>query len=175
MGQDLGIDIETDYPAKEDQDVRMVALENLSPIHYYAAPEEELDTSLIKRIAYKSTFLEKENWGLITNNYSAGWWYLEIYMPNNEVIKIKRYSYFEDPELGLYKIPKEYGGRDDVLFIVQEPNSMHMEQVSAGMYVIRPKNYKETPQYKEQQAIEQEKQDTIKREEARKSFKKRRG
>jgi len=171
MGDKVGLNIEKHYPAKEDQDVRMVALKDLSP--NYSVPPEERDISLIKEVAYKQTFFEKENWGLIKSNYSAGWWYLEIYMPKGDVIKIKRYASYRRPDIELYKIPKENGGRDDVLFIVQEPNSMHMEQ-QAGMYVIRPRNYKETPQYKEQQAIEKQKQEKLKAAAARKSLKKRR-
>jgi len=171
MGKANNIDLKKHYPAKEDQDVRMVALKDLSP--NYSVPPEERDISLIKEVAYKQTVFKKENWGLIKSNYSAGWWYLEIYMPKGDVIKIKRYASFRRPDIELYKIPKEYGGREDVLFIVQEPNSMHMEQ-QAGMYVIRPRNYKETPQYKEQQAIEKQKQEKLKAAAARKSLKKRR-
>lgn len=130
-------DIEKHYPAKEDQDVRIVELQDMSPVHYYAPPKE-LDTSLIKKIDYESTYYEEKK-GLDSFKYSAGWWYLEIYMPLGDTIKIKRYSYFQDPELRLYKIPGAYDGRYDVLFIVQKPNPVHMEQV-AGMYVIRPKD-----------------------------------
>ncbi|MCF6349275.1 MAG: hypothetical protein L3J20_13440 [Flavobacteriaceae bacterium] len=130
-------DLEEHYPAKEDQDIRMVELQDMSPVHYYAPPKE-LDTSLIKKIDYESTYYEEKK-GLDSFKYSAGWWYLEIYMPLGDTIKIKRYSYFQDPELRLYKIPGAYDGRYDVLFIVQKPNPVHMEQV-AGMYVIRPKD-----------------------------------
>ena len=94
-------------------------------------------------------------------------------MPNGETIKIKRYASFRRPDLDFYKIPAIYGGRDDVLFIVQEPNPIHLEQ-TAGMYVIRPKNYKETPEYKEQQEKNKEKEHVLKKEADKKALKKRR-
>ncbi len=125
------------YPAKEDQDVRMAELQNLAPRWYHKGFEER-DTSLIKKVDYESTYYEEKG-GLDSFKYSAGWWYLEIYMPLGDTLKIKRYSYFEAPELGLYKIPAAHDGRYDVLFIVQEPHPIHMEQV-AGMYAIRPKD-----------------------------------
>ncbi|WP_026449543.1 hypothetical protein [Aequorivita capsosiphonis] len=60
-----------------------------------------------------------------------------------------------------------------MLFIIQEPNEIHPEQVG-GMYVIRPKNYKETPQYKAQEAKEQEKDKERKQKESQEAVKKRR-
>jgi len=130
-------DLKQQYPAKEDQDVRMVALEDMSPTYY--VPPNERDTQLIREMDYVETLYKKENWGLIDVGYSAGWWYLEIYMPLGDTLKIKRYASFESPDIQLYKIPDAYGGRQDVLFIVQELKDMHMAQVG-GMYAIRPKD-----------------------------------
>lgn len=130
--------LEEQYPPKEQQNARMLELENLAPLWYHKGFEER-DTSLIKMIDYESTFYTEENFGLIKQGYSAGWWYLEVYMPLGDTLRIKRYSYFEDPDLKLYKIPAAYGGRNDVLFIVQKPKSSHAEQV-AGMYAIRPRD-----------------------------------
>ena len=131
-------DLKTRYPPKEDQDIRMVELKNLAPVFYYGKPEK-LDTQLIKKIDYESTYFKEVDKGLNQYNFSAGWWYLEIYTPLGETIKIKRYSNFEDPELMLYKIPDAYGGRQDVLFIVQNPEELFMSQVG-GMYAIRPRD-----------------------------------
>ncbi len=133
-------DLEEQYPPKEDQDVRMVALQDLSP-KYFIAPNER-DTQLIREMGYESTEYQEIDKGLISYGYSAGWWYLEVYMPLGDIIKIKRFSSFKNPDLQLYSIPNAYGGRQDVLFLVQEPKNMHASQV-AGMYVIRPKNPKQ--------------------------------
>ena len=137
MGNANDINIKKLYPPKEDQDIRMVALDDLSP-KYFIAPNER-DTQLIREMEYESTEYEEIDKGLISYGYSAGWWYLEVYMPLGDVIKIKRFSSFKNPDLQLYSIPNAYGGRQDVLFIVQESNPMHASQV-AGMYVIRPKD-----------------------------------
>ncbi|SHJ77406.1 hypothetical protein SAMN04488513_108139 [Pseudozobellia thermophila] len=126
------------YPPKEDSDVRMVELENLAPVWYHKGFKDR-DTSLIKMVDYESTYFEKVDQGLNQYGFSAGWWYLEIPMPLGDTIRIKRYSNYEDPELKLYKVPKEYGGREDVLFIVQKPEELFPEQVG-GMYAIRPRD-----------------------------------
>jgi len=132
------INLEKQYPAKEDQNVRLVELKNLAPIFYYGKPEK-LDTHLIKRIDYESIYFKEVDKGLNQYNFSAGWWYLDIYMPLGDTIRIKRYSNYEDPELMLYKIPDAYGGREDVLFIVQNPEEIFPNQVG-GMYAIRPRD-----------------------------------
>jgi len=147
--KNLSKNIKQQYPPKEDQDIRMVELQGLSPVFYFDPPEK-LDTQLIKKIDYESTYY-KEKKGLDSFQYSAGWWYLEIYMPLGDTLRIKRYSYFEDPELRLYKIPDAYDGRQDVLFIVQKPKNAHIEQV-AGMYAIRPKDSKQ-PQRRYSQIV----------------------
>ncbi|CAM4376433.1 hypothetical protein ZORO111903_17015 [Zobellia roscoffensis] len=126
------------YPEKEDQDLQMVDLRDLAP-EYYHPQQGATDNNLIKMKEYESTFFEKENQGLNSYSYSAGWWYLEIYLPLGDTLRIKRYSNYEDPELQLYKIPTANGGREDVLFIIQKPEEMFPEQVG-GMYVIRPRD-----------------------------------
>ena len=138
MSDAIKIDIKKQYPKKQEQPPRMLELENLAPIWYHKSSEKR-DTSLIKLIDYDSTFYTEEEFGLVKRGYSAGWWYLEVYMPLGDTLRIKRYSDFEDPDLKLYKIPAAYGGRNDVLFIVQNPNKIHIEQVG-GMYAIRPRD-----------------------------------
>ncbi|WP_026449540.1 hypothetical protein [Aequorivita capsosiphonis] len=157
------------YPEKFS-DVRMLELKDQFPDLYL--PPAERDTILIKQVKYISKFFEKSDRG-DAFNYSAGWWYFDIYMPGGDTLKIKRFASFRDPEMKLYKIPKELGGRDDVLFIIQEPNEIHPEQ-TGGMYVIRPKNYKETPQYKEQEAKELEKEKKQKQKKSQEAVRKRR-
>ena len=125
------------YPAKVN-DSRMIELKDLCPSFGIAL--EKRDTSLTKEMKYESTFFEKSKRGRAFN-FSAGWWYLDMYLPGGDTLKIKRYASYRNPALKVYKIPKEHGGRDDVLFIVQEPSEMLKEQVG-GMYVIRPKNIK---------------------------------
>lgn len=134
------------YPAKEG-DIRMLELQDLTP-HFFVPPHER-DTSLIKETAYRSTVYERNrsNFGL-NQDYSAGWWYLEVYMPGGDTLRIKRYASFRRPDMYFYKIPKEHGGVEEVLFLVQKPSDMHMEQVG-GMYAIRPRNYKEGSAYRE--------------------------
>ncbi len=124
------------YPPKENQEVRMLELQDLSP--KFHLPPEERETRLMKEMEYESAYFEEVNEGLNQYNYSAGWWYLEIYMPF-DTIRIKRYSNYKRPELQLYKIPAAYGGRNDVLFIIQKPEKLFPEQVG-GMYVIRPRD-----------------------------------
>ncbi len=148
LQEELGFKIKQQFPAKTPKTPRMIALEDLSP--RYSIPPEERNKSLIEEIDYESMYYEKIDKGLISYGYSAGWWYLNIYM-GNDTLKIKRYASYKDPELGLYKIPREHGGRDDVLFIMPELDNVFKQQ-TGGMYVIRPRNYKETEQYK---ALEQ--------------------
>ncbi|MEE9350070.1 MAG: hypothetical protein V3U80_08490, partial [Flavobacteriaceae bacterium] len=57
MSKALGLDIEQLYPPKEDQDIRMVALQDLSP-KYFIAPNER-DTQLIREMEYESTEYEE--------------------------------------------------------------------------------------------------------------------
>lgn len=133
--------LEYQYPPKEEKGVRMVDLVDIAP-KYYHPQQGTNDNGLIKLKEYESTFFEKEEQGLGSYSFSAGWWYLEIYMPLGDTLRIKRYSNYEDPELELYKVPAAYGGREDVLFIIQKPEEMFPEQVG-GMYVIRPRDIKQ--------------------------------
>ncbi len=116
MGKANNINIKKQYPQKEDQDARMMDLQDLSPEFFL--PPEERETRLMKEMEYESAYFEEVNEGLNQYNYSAGWWYLEIYIPF-DTLRIKRYSNYNRPELKLYKISAAYGGRNDVLFIVQ--------------------------------------------------------
>lgn len=129
--------LEKQYPPKKNQDTRMLELKDLSPD--FSVPPEERNIHLVKEVGYESTYEEEVDKGVFSYGFSAGWWYLEINMPFGDPIRIKRYSDFKSPNLQLYKIPAAYGGRNDVLFIVQKPEELFPEQVG-GMYVIRPRN-----------------------------------
>lgn len=131
-------DLREMYPPKEPKKPKLIDLPDLAPKNFHN-PKNRFDTDLIKMIGYESTFFEKEDQGLGSYSFSAGWWYLEIYMPLGDTIRIKRYSNYEDPELQLYEVPSAYGGREDVLFIIQKPEELFPEQVG-GMYVIRPRD-----------------------------------
>jgi len=125
------------HPSKENQNARILELENVSPD--FSVPPEERNIDLIKEVGYESTYEEEVDKGVFSYGFSAGWWYLEIYMPFGDPIRIKRYSDFKSPNLQLYKIPAAHGGRNDVLFIVQKPEELFPEQVG-GMWVIRPRD-----------------------------------
>lgn len=127
-------EFEKQYPIKYSE-VRMIELENICPS--FSVPPEKRDSSLLVERKYVSEQFEKSERGS-GFNFSAGWWYLDLYLPNGDTLKIKRYASFKNPDLKIYRIPKEYGGRKEVLFIVQKPDEMLKEQVG-GMYVIRPK------------------------------------
>jgi hypothetical protein len=126
-------DLYRQYPAKEDNDVRMIELEDLCP-SFWSNPKTR-DVSLIRELDYEVVDFEKGK-GLNPINYSAGNYYFEVYMPG-ETITFKRYGAMGE-HIKLYKIPTEYGGREDVLFIVLEPRNSDARQAS-GMYVIRPR------------------------------------
>jgi hypothetical protein len=146
------------YINKEEQEVRMIALKDLAPS--FGVPPEKRDSTLLKEIKYKSERFEKSNRGS-GFNFSAGWWYLDIYMPKGDTIKIKRYADFRKPLLQLYKIPKEHGGSEEILFIIQKPEQDFLEKQVGSMYVIRPKNYKELPEYKP--FLEKEKKEKLRK------------
>lgn len=71
MGKANSINIKKQYPPKEDQDVRMLELQDLSPEFYL--PPEKRETSLMKEMEYESAYFEEVNEGLNQYNYSAGW------------------------------------------------------------------------------------------------------
>ena len=125
MGYGLEVvnrDFIKNYPPKENENVRMFELEDLSP--EWSRPLDERVTNIIKEVGYDSTYEEEVDRGLFSYKFSAGWWYLEIYMPFGDPIRIKRYSDFKSPNLQLYKIPAAYGGHNDVLFIIQKPEKL---------------------------------------------------
>ena len=103
--------------------------------------KEKRDTSFMKSVGYEE-FDSEEGEGINPINYSAGYHYIELYMPKGDTIKFKRFGSM-GVNIETYKVPKEYGGRDDVIFIVQEPNELYPNNEFGGMYVIRPRELSE--------------------------------
>lgn len=123
------------FPPKEDQDIRMIELKDHTPD--FSRKAFQRDTSLWTYHGYEEADRE-EGIGLNPINFSAGWHYLQLKMPDSEPLKIKRYGSM-GANLHTYIIPKEYGGREDVVFIVQEPSSLYPNREHGGMYVVRPR------------------------------------
>lgn len=139
FGQNLEVnsqEFERQYPIKFDT-VRMQKLEtNISP-SFGVAPEKR-DTSLLVERLYISEMFEKSERGS-GFSFSAGWWYFDLFLPNGDTLKFKRYASIRNPDLKIFQIPEEHGGRKDVYYIIQEADEMLKEQ-SGGMFIIKPAN-----------------------------------
>ncbi len=85
MGEALGIDLEKIYPEKENQDVRLMELRDLR------SGKMEKDTTLVNLVAYEETDSEDGSF-FDPISYSAGNYYMELYMPLGDTIKIKRHG-----------------------------------------------------------------------------------
>jgi len=133
--------VNNQFPAKEDQDVRMSKLVDITP-DFYGKTNLQDDT-FMKKVGYEVEDHERGK-GLNPINFSAGYHYIELYMPLGDVIKIKRFGSM-GVNIQTYKIPVSYGGRNDVVFIIQEPEEMYPNREFGGMYVIRPRD-SEQPQ-----------------------------
>ncbi|QCX00336.1 hypothetical protein FGM00_09510 [Aggregatimonas sangjinii] len=131
----IPLDLEEQYPAKYSN-IRMVELRDLCPDFFKARAER--DTSFIDIVGYEETDSEKGS-GLNPISYSAGDYYLNLYMPLGDTIKIKRHGSM-GVNMQFYKIPVTQGGRNDVVFIVQEPNELYPDREFGGMYVVRPRD-----------------------------------
>ncbi|WP_289064280.1 hypothetical protein [uncultured Zobellia sp.] len=129
------IDLHEQFPAKYDK-VRMVELRDLCPDFFKS--RDKRDTSFVDIVGYEETDSEKGS-GINPISYSAGNYYLNLYMPLGDTIKIKRHGSM-GVNMQFYKIPVTQGGRNDVVFIVQEPNEMYPDRELGGMYVVRPRN-----------------------------------
>lgn len=126
------------YPKKVDE-VRFMEFVDLYPGPYTSSTKkEDRDSSLIVFKGYEQTDTEKSP-GINPITFSAGNYYLELYMPLGDTIKIKRHGSM-GVNMQLYKIPVTQDGRNDVVFIVQEPNELYPDREFGGMYAIRPRN-----------------------------------
>lgn len=124
------------YPAKEDQDRRMAKLRDLCPD--FSVNEYNRDTSFMNVVDYEETDSEDGGW-FNPISYSAGYFFIELYMPMGDTIKIKRHGSM-GANLEVYKIPVTHGGRNDVVFLVQKPSKLYPEKEFGGMYVVRPRS-----------------------------------
>lgn len=131
----IPLDLEEQYPAKYSN-VRMMELRDLCPDFFKARAER--DTTFVDIFGYEETDSEKGS-GLNPISYSAGDYYLNLYMPLGDTIKIKRHGSM-GVNMQFYKIPVTQGGRNDVVFIVQEPNELYPDREFGGMYVVRPRD-----------------------------------
>ncbi|QQY82860.1 hypothetical protein JJL45_02390 [Tamlana sp. s12] len=139
------------YPAKDPKDIRMLPL--------IESMEDLMKSKTIKVVDYIQQDSEK-GIGLNPINFSSGYYMLEFYLPQGDTLKFRRYGAMGvSSEMFVYQIPKALGGSDEVFFIEQEPNSMYPNKSFAGFYAIRPKNYKQLPEYKLQ--LEKEHQQAV--------------
>lgn len=129
-------DFNKQYPAKENQDVRMGKLRDLCPD--FSVNEYNRDTSFMNVVDYEETDSEDGGW-FNPISYSAGYFFIELYMPMGDTIKIKRHGSM-GANLEVYKIPVTHGGRNDVVFLVQKPGKLNPEKEFGGMYVVRPRS-----------------------------------
>lgn len=125
-----------EYPAKENQDVRMGKLSDLCPD--FSVNEYNRDTSFMNVVDYEETDSEDGGW-FNPISYSAGYYFIELYMPMGDTVKIKRHGSM-GANLEVYKIPVTHGGRNDVVFLVQKPGKLYPEKEFGGMYVVRPRS-----------------------------------
>ena len=122
------------FPAKFDN-VRMIELEDRTP-DFSRGPTQR-DTSLWTYHGYEEADSESGS-GLNPINFSAGWHYLQLKMPGSEPLKIARYGSM-GVNMHTYIIPDSLGGREGVVFIVQEPSELYPGREHGGMYVVRPR------------------------------------
>ncbi|QXP61559.1 hypothetical protein [Olleya sp. HaHaR_3_96] len=139
------------YPAKEDQDIRMVKVKDVF--------DELRKTNQLKIIDYIEQDSE-DGKGLNPVDFSAGYYMLELHLAQGDILKFKRYGGM-GTEMEIYQIPKELGGSEEVFFIVQDPNPMYPKKSFGGMYAIRPKSYKKLPEY--EATLKKETDDNIKK------------
>lgn len=124
------------YPSKENQKARLGKLRDICPDFY--VNEYNRDTSFMNVVDYEETDSEDGGW-FNPISYSAGNYFIELYMPLGDTIKIKRHGSM-GVNMQAYKIPVTHGGRNDVVFLVQEPNKLYPGKEFGGMYVVRPRN-----------------------------------
>lgn len=132
------LDLEEQYPPEKYDKVRMVQLRDLCPPDFFESRDKR-DTSFVDIVGYEETDSEKGSGLNPPISYSAGNYYLNLYMPLGDTIKIKRHGSM-GVNMQFYKIPVTQGGRNDVVFIVQEPNEMYPDTELGGMYVVRPRS-----------------------------------
>jgi len=130
------------YPIKPAN--RFIPMQEIGP-DFGVAPEKR-DTSLLKSLGYAVVDKETEDWGITKHNYSAGFYNMELYLPGGDTLRFRHFGAL-GINLEVFRVPKEYGGRDDVFFIAQDPNPLYPELSTGGVYVIRPRYLPEEKPY----------------------------
>lgn len=135
------LDIRKKYPAKiNPEEIRMAAL------------PEVFDNLLENKILQLPEYIEmdsKKSSGLSPISFSSGYYMFELHLPQGDVLKFRRYGAMGfNADMNIYQIPEELGGSNEVFFIEQLPRQTYPNKSFAGFYAIRPKNYKELPEYK---------------------------
>lgn len=134
-------DFRAQYPPKENEEVRMIKLKDLTP-DFFSSEEREKNKGFMELVGYEETEREKSSQILNPIEHSAGHYIINVHLPKGDILKIRNFGSMY-PNLKTYKIPKEHGGRDDVIFMVQEPDQeLYPNQKWGGMYVIRPRKMK---------------------------------
>ncbi|USD26876.1 hypothetical protein [Flagellimonas marinaquae] len=129
------------HPPKENEEVRMIKLKDLTP-DFFSSEEREKNKGFMELVGYEETEREKSSQILNPIEHSAGHYIINVHLPKGDTLKIRNFGSMY-PNLKTYKIPKEHGGRDDVIFMVQEPDQeLYPNQKWGGMYVIRPRKMK---------------------------------
>lgn len=130
-------EINDSYPEKGKS--RFVKLPDLTP-DFLSRKERLENTSLMEYITYEQVESEPGE-GFNPIGFSGGYHYIDLHMPGGDTIKFKRYGSM-GVNIKTYKIPEEYGGRDDVIFIHQQINpnpALVNGREWGGMYVVRPR------------------------------------
>ncbi|MDO6675648.1 hypothetical protein Q4517_08795 [Tenacibaculum sp. 1_MG-2023] len=135
------IDFREQYPSKiAPEEVRMVKIPEVF--------DNLLENKTLQLAEYVEMDKQKSS-GLNPISFSSGYYMFELHLPQGDILKFRRYSAMGfNADMNIYQIPKELGGSDEVFFIEQLPRQTYPDKSFAGFYAIRPKNYKELPEYK---------------------------
>ncbi|MGG6231212.1 hypothetical protein [Tenacibaculum sp. SDUM215027] len=129
------------YPTKiTPEEIRMIKIPEVF--------DNLLDNKTLQLVEYVEMDKQKSK-GLNPISFSSGYYMFELHLPQGDVLKFRRYGAMGfNADMNIYQIPKELGGSDEVFFIEQLPRQTYPDKSFAGFYAIRPKNYKELPEYK---------------------------
>ncbi len=129
------------YPSKiTPEEVRMVKIPEVF--------DNLLENKTLQLAEYVEMDKQKSS-GLNPISFSSGYYMFELHLPQGDILKFRRYGAMGfNADMNIYQIPKELGGSDEVFFIEQLPRQTYPDKSFAGFYAIRPKNYKELPEYK---------------------------
>ena len=139
MAKQLGLlkTFKHQYPEKV-LETRMVPLKDHTT-DFLSAKARQENKGFMELKKYQQVENQKGK-GINPIDYSAGYYYINIYMPQGDTIKFKRFGSM-GYNFSTYKIPAQHGGSNEVLFIKQTPEfNLYPKQEWGGMYVIRPRD-----------------------------------